>query len=161
MTSDSLCSATILCSTCCSSSLAVLLPSLCCPAPALANTLAPGPDPLNLRDGHHPGAAPAVAPHPSPDIHLEEPAVVVPVQLCVISNQDVDLDIWNPYEVYSRYIPCIFHVHVGQSTYTWNILCICQVNEKSILMYFSEFQCSKPMPWLRAIFYFWHLKGSY
>ncbi len=59
--------------------------------------------------------------------------------------------IWNPYEVYSWYIPCTFLVYVGQSTYTWYILCICQVFQNSILMYFLEFQCSKPMPWLRAI----------
>jgi hypothetical protein len=49
-----------------SRSLAVSLPSLCCPGPALADTLAP--DPLSLCYGHHPGAAPAVAPHP--DVHL-------------------------------------------------------------------------------------------
>ena len=38
------------------------LPRLCRPDPALAVTLPP--DPLRLSDGHHPGAAPAVAPHP-------------------------------------------------------------------------------------------------
>ncbi len=50
------------------------LPRLGCPAPALAETLAP--DPLRLGDGHHPGAAPAVAPHP--DVHLVEPAAIAP-----------------------------------------------------------------------------------
>ncbi len=55
-----------------SSGLAVSLPSLCCPGPALTDAFAP--DPLSLCDGHHPGAAPAVAPHP--DVHLVEPAAV-------------------------------------------------------------------------------------
>ncbi len=49
MTSASLCSAAILCSAGGSSSvLASSLPSLCCPDPALADTLAP--DPLSLMD---------------------------------------------------------------------------------------------------------------
>jgi hypothetical protein len=47
--------------------------------PALAETLAPYP--LSLRDRHHAGAAPAVAPHP--DVHLVEPAAVAPVPLRV------------------------------------------------------------------------------
>ncbi len=58
-----------------SSGLAASLPSLSCPGPALADTLAPNP--LSLCDIHHPGVAPAVAPHP--DIHLVEPAAVAPV----------------------------------------------------------------------------------
>jgi hypothetical protein len=62
-----------------SSCLADLLPSLCCPGPALADALAP--DPLSLCCGHHPGAAPAVAPHS--DVHLVEPAAVAPVPLRV------------------------------------------------------------------------------
>ena len=61
------------------SGLAVLLPSLSCPDPALADTLAP--DALSLCYGHHPGVAPAVAPHP--DVHLVQPAAVVPVPLRV------------------------------------------------------------------------------
>ena len=61
------------------SGLAVSLPSLSCPDPALADTLAP--DPLSLCYGHHPGVVPAVAPHP--DVHLVEPAAVAPVPLCV------------------------------------------------------------------------------
>ncbi len=40
------------------SGLAVSLPSLSCPDPALADTLAP--DPLSLCYGHHLGVAPAV-----------------------------------------------------------------------------------------------------
>jgi hypothetical protein len=39
------------------------------------------PDPLRLRDGHHPSAAPAVAPYPY--VHLVEPATVAPVALCI------------------------------------------------------------------------------
>ena len=62
MTSGSLCSAAALGSPARSSSLTATLPCLCRPDPALADTLAP--DPLRLSDGHHPGAAPAVAPHP-------------------------------------------------------------------------------------------------
>jgi hypothetical protein len=58
---------------------AVSLPSLSCPDPALADTLAP--DPLSLCNGHHPGATPAVA--PQPDFHLIEPAAVAPVPLRV------------------------------------------------------------------------------
>ena len=50
------------------SGLAPTLPLLCCPDPALAETLSP--DPLRLRDGHHPSAAPAIAPHPG--VHLVE-----------------------------------------------------------------------------------------
>ncbi len=61
------------------SGLAATLPGLCGPDPALAETLSP--DPLRLRDGHHPSAAPAVAPHP--DVHLVEPATVAPVALCI------------------------------------------------------------------------------
>ena len=61
------------------SGLAASLPSLCCLDPALADTLAP--DPLSLCYGHHPGVAPAVAPHP--DIHLVQPATVAPVALSV------------------------------------------------------------------------------
>ncbi len=60
---------------CCSCQcLAVSLPGLSCPDPALADTLVP--DLLSLCDGHHLGAAPAVAPHP--DVHLVEPAAVAP-----------------------------------------------------------------------------------
>jgi hypothetical protein len=39
------------------------------------------PNPLHLSNRHHPGMAPAEAPHP--DIHLVEPAAVAPVQLRV------------------------------------------------------------------------------
>ncbi len=53
----------------CGSGLATTLPGLCSPCPALAESL--GPDLLRLGDRHHPGAAPAVAPHP--DVHLVEP----------------------------------------------------------------------------------------
>ncbi len=66
-----------------SSGLATSRLCLCCPDPALADTLAP--DPLSLCDGHHTAAitvrevAPAVAPHP--DVHLVEPAAVTPVPL--------------------------------------------------------------------------------
>ena len=61
------------------SGLAATLPRLCGPDPALAETLSP--DPLRLRDGHHPIAAPAIEPHP--DIHFVEPATVAPVALCI------------------------------------------------------------------------------
>ena len=82
MTSVSLRPAATLGSADCSRScLAVSLPSLSCPDPALADTLAPAPDPLSLCYGHHPGVAPAVAPHP--DVHLVEPAAVAPVPLRV------------------------------------------------------------------------------
>jgi hypothetical protein len=74
-----MCSAVTLCSSGSSSCLAASLPSLTCPDPALADTLAP--DPLSLCDGHYPGAAPAVAPHPN--VHLIEPAAVAPVPLRV------------------------------------------------------------------------------
>ena len=63
----------------CASGLAATLPRLCRPEPALAETLTPYP--LRLRDRHHAGAAPAVAPHP--DVHLVEPAAVAPVPLRV------------------------------------------------------------------------------
>ena len=63
----------------CGSCLAATLPRLCRPEPALAETLTPYP--LRLRDRHHAGAAPAVAPHP--DVHLVEPAAVAPVPLRV------------------------------------------------------------------------------
>jgi hypothetical protein len=76
----------------CSSSAAALAPPRRAPAAAAAslrrflvsaalilNSLSP--DPLRLRDGHHPSAAPAVAPHP--DVHLVEPATVAPVALCI------------------------------------------------------------------------------
>jgi hypothetical protein len=79
MTSTLMSSAATLGSPCCNSCLTVLLPSLCCPGAALADTLAP--DPVSLCDGHHLGAAPAIAPHP--DVHLVEPAAVVPVLLRV------------------------------------------------------------------------------
>ncbi len=78
MTSALLCSKATTSSPCCSSGLASL-PSLCCPGPALADTLMP--DPLRLCYGHCPGTAPAVEPHP--DVHLVEPAAVAPVQLSV------------------------------------------------------------------------------
>ncbi len=65
----------------CGSGLAATLPRLCRPEPALPQTLAPYP--LSLRDRHHAGAAPAVAPHP--DVHLVtvEPAAVAPAPLRV------------------------------------------------------------------------------
>ena len=79
ITSCSLCSVAALSSPCRSSGLTATLPRLCRPHPALADTLPP--DPLRLCDEHHPGAAPAVAPHP--DVHLIEPASVAPVPLSV------------------------------------------------------------------------------
>ncbi len=79
MTSTLMSSAATLGNPCSSSGLSALLPSLSCPGPALADTLAP--DPLSLGDGYHPGAAPAIAPHP--DVHLIEPAAVSPVPLRV------------------------------------------------------------------------------
>jgi hypothetical protein len=96
MTSNSMRSAVTLGSSGSSSSgLAASLPSLSCPGPALADTLAP--DPLSLCDGNHPGAAPAVAPHP--DVHLVEPATVVPVPLRVgrgTSKTPIVLEaVWN------------------------------------------------------------------
>ena len=75
----SICSAAALCRPRCGSVHAATLPRLCRPGPALAKPL--GPDPLRLGDRHHPGAAPAVAPHP--DVHLVEPAAVAPVPLRV------------------------------------------------------------------------------
>ncbi len=48
-------------------------------AASLPDTLVP--DPLSLGDVHHPGAAPAVAPHP--DVHLVEPAALAPIPLRV------------------------------------------------------------------------------
>ena len=63
----------------CGSGLTATLPRLCRPEPALAETLAPHP--LSLRDRHHSGATPAVAPHP--DVHLVKPAAVAPVPLRV------------------------------------------------------------------------------
>ena len=74
----------------CGSGLAATLPRLCRPGPALAEPL--GPDPLRIGDRHHPGAAPAVAPHP--DVHLVEPAAVAPVPLRVgraVSNTPIVL----------------------------------------------------------------------
>ncbi len=54
-------------------------------------------DPLRLRDGHHPSAAPAVAPHP--DVHLVEPAAVASVALCICSGTSkawtVPEAVWN------------------------------------------------------------------
>ena len=75
----------------CGSGHAATLPRLCRPGPALAEPL--GPDPLRLGDRHHPGAAPAVAPHP--DVHLVEPAAVAPVPLRVgraVSNTPIVLE---------------------------------------------------------------------
>jgi hypothetical protein len=63
----------------CGCGLTVTLPRICRPDPALAEPLCP--DSLGLGDRHHPGAPPAVAPHP--DVHLVEPAVVAPVPLRV------------------------------------------------------------------------------
>ncbi len=51
---------------------AVPLPRLSCSDPALPDTLTP--DFFSLCDGHHPGATPAVAPHPN--VHLIESAAV-------------------------------------------------------------------------------------
>ena len=77
-----ICSAAALRRPRCISGHAATLPRLCRPGPAdpaLAEPL--GPDPLRLSNRHHPGAAPAIAPHP--DVHLVEPAAVAPVQLRV------------------------------------------------------------------------------
>ena len=74
-----------------SPALPATLTRLCRPGPALADTLAP--DPLRICNGHHPGAAPAVAPHP--DVHLVEPAAVAPVPLRVgraVSNTPIVLE---------------------------------------------------------------------
>ena len=79
----------------CGSGHAATLPCLCRPGPALTEQL--GPDPLRLGDRHHPGAAPAVAPHP--DVHLVEPAAVSPVLLRVsggVSNTPIVLEaVWD------------------------------------------------------------------
>ncbi len=56
----------------CGSGLAATIPPLCRPDPSLAETLCPDPLRPGLGDRHHPGATPAVAPHP--DVHLVEPA---------------------------------------------------------------------------------------
>ena len=83
MTRGSLRSAAALGSACRWSGLNVTLPCLCRPNPALADSDSDTlpPDPLRLSDGHHPGAAPAVAPHP--DVHLVQPAAVTSVPLRV------------------------------------------------------------------------------
>ena len=76
----------------CSSGHAATLPRLCRPGPALVEPL--GPDPLYLGDRHHPGVAPAVAPHL--DDHLVEPAAVAPVPLRVgrgVSNTPIVLEV--------------------------------------------------------------------
>ena len=79
----------------CGSGLAATLPRLCRPGPALAEPLVP--DPLRIGDRHHPGAAPAVAPHP--DVNLVEPAAVAPVPLRVgraVSNTLIVLEaVWD------------------------------------------------------------------
>ena len=79
----------------CGSGLAATLPRLCRPGPALAEPLCP--DPLRLSNRHHPGAAPAVAPHP--DVHLVEPAAVAPIPLRVgggVSNTPIVLEaVWD------------------------------------------------------------------
>ncbi len=75
MTNTLMRSTTTLGSAASGSGLAASLLSLCCPGPALADALAP--DPISLCNGHHPGAAPAVAPHP--DVHLVESAAVAPI----------------------------------------------------------------------------------
>jgi hypothetical protein len=68
---------------------------LCRPGPALAEPL--GPVSLHLSNRHHPGAPPAVAPHP--DVHLVEPAAVAPVPLRVgegVSNTPIVLEaVWD------------------------------------------------------------------
>ncbi len=76
---SSLRSTAAFCSPCRRRGLTVTLPRLCRPGPALTEPLCP--DPLRLIDRHHPGAAPAVAPHP--DVHLIEPAAVAPAPLRV------------------------------------------------------------------------------
>ena len=95
MTSSSLRSAAAFCSPCRRSGLTATLPRLCRPDPALAEPLCP--DHLRLSDRHHPGAAPAVAPHP--DVHLVEPAAVAPVPLRVgrgVSNTPIVLEaVWD------------------------------------------------------------------
>ncbi len=93
--------AAALCSPRCGSGLAATLPHLCRPGPALAEPL--GPDAVRLGDRHHPGAAPAVAPHP--DVHLVEPAAVAPVPLRVVGGRSMgsnvlkytrDTFLWEP-----------------------------------------------------------------
>ena len=79
MTGSSLSSAAAWRRPLCCSGLAATLPRLCRPGPALAEPLCP--DPLRLSERHHPGAAPALAPHPH--VHLVEPAAVAPVPLRV------------------------------------------------------------------------------
>ncbi len=95
-----ICSAAALRRRPCGSSLAVTLPRLCRPGPALAEPL--GPDPLRLGDRHHLGAALAVAPHP--DVHLVEPAAVARVPLRVgggVSNTPIVLEaVWDSGVIY-------------------------------------------------------------
>jgi hypothetical protein len=85
--------------------------------------------------------------HQSP--HAPGPKIIVPT-----------LSIWNllggPAVVYSSYMPCIFHVNVGPPyILVHGIYYVYAKFSIKILfcMYFMEFQvqCSKPMPWLRAI----------
>ncbi len=90
MTSTLLSSASTLGSACRSSSLSVSLPGLSCPDPA--DTLAP--DPLSLGDGHHPGAALTVEPHP--DVRLIEPAAGAPIPLCVCGGTSKMLVVFEP-----------------------------------------------------------------
>ncbi len=75
--------------------LTATLPRLCRPGPALAEQL--GLDPLRFSDRNHPGAAPAVAPHP--DVHLVDPATVAQVPLHVgggVSNTPIVLEaVWD------------------------------------------------------------------
>ncbi len=75
----------------CGSGLAATLSRLFRPGPARTEPL--GPDPLRLGDRHHPGAAPAVAPHP--DVPLVEPAAVAPVPLRVGGTPIVLEEVWD------------------------------------------------------------------
>ncbi len=63
--------------------------------------------------------------------------------------------IWNPNEVYSLYIPCIFHVRVGSLYILYYMVYTMYMPSKSKFYFYvflavSNFQCSKPLP-LRAI----------
>jgi hypothetical protein len=98
---------------------AASLPSLCCPGPALADTLAPDHDPLSLCDGHHQVAVPAVAPHP--DVHLEPRFLVYVWYMYGIYHAYVDLlHMYGICMVYVWYIPG-YTIHMYSNTYTMYI----------------------------------------
>ncbi len=93
MTSTLMRSAATRCSAGRNCGLAASLPSLCCPGPALADTLILSASAMDTIWGR----APAVEPHP--DVHLIEPAAVSPVPLRVgggASKTSIVLEaVWN------------------------------------------------------------------